>query len=136
MNWTGGTLQRTKNANKGVIQKQKAYFAKARTNLQNVPDPPIAPFRPSYLQNDDSFELAGHLPSFGTGSVRHTGHAAQRHRDETEPSHEVTEHVKRSPIFKSSGAVQQPTRITTRIRKCESSVAFFSQHGDPSHAMS
>jgi hypothetical protein len=77
MNWTGGTLQRTKNANKGVVQKQKAYFAKARTHLQNGPDSPIAPFRPSYLQNDDSFELAGHLPSFGTRSVRHTKSTAE-----------------------------------------------------------
>ncbi|KAF2822086.1 hypothetical protein CC86DRAFT_448494 [Ophiobolus disseminans] len=81
MNWTGGTLQRTKNANKGVVQRQKAHFARVRTYLQNGSNTSIAPFRPSYLQNDDSFELAGHLPSFGSGSVRHTGHSARHHRD-------------------------------------------------------
>jgi hypothetical protein len=83
MNWTGGTLQRTKHANKGITQKQKAYFARARTHLQNGSKSPAVPFRPSYLQNDDSFELAGHLPSFGSGSVRHTGHPARNRHDTT-----------------------------------------------------
>ena len=88
MNWTGGTLQRTKNANKGVVQKQKAYFARARTHLQNGSKSPVAPFRPSYFQNDNNFELVGYPPSFGSGSVRHTGHSARRRREATdrEPS--------------------------------------------------
>jgi hypothetical protein len=83
MNWTGGSLQRTRNANKGIVQKQKAYFARARTHLQNGPRSPAAPFRPTYLQNDDNFELAGCLPSFGSGSVRHTGHSARRRNEAT-----------------------------------------------------
>jgi hypothetical protein len=56
MNWTGGSLQRTKIANKGVTQKQKAYFARARMHLQNGPTSPAAPFQPSYLRNDDRVE--------------------------------------------------------------------------------
>ncbi|KAF2028809.1 hypothetical protein EK21DRAFT_90328 [Setomelanomma holmii] len=81
MNWTGGSLQRMKHANKGVTQKQKAYFVRARTHLQNGSKSPVVPFRPSYLQNDDNFELAGHLPSFGSGSIRHTGHSTRHRRD-------------------------------------------------------
>jgi hypothetical protein len=81
MNWTGGSLQRTKHANKGVVQKQKAYFAKARTQLQSDSKSPAAPFRPTYLLNDSIFELAGHLPAFGSGSVRHTGHSARNRRE-------------------------------------------------------
>jgi len=84
MNWTGGSLQRTKQANKGVLQKQKAFFARTRTHLQNGPKSPAAPFRPTYLQNDDSLELAGHLPALGSSSVRHIGQSAWHHH---EPAH-------------------------------------------------
>ena len=35
MNWTGGRLQRHKQAGKGLIHKQKAFFAKQRTKLHN-----------------------------------------------------------------------------------------------------
>ncbi|KAG9194174.1 hypothetical protein G6011_04209 [Alternaria panax] len=77
MNWTGGSLQRTKKANRGVLQQQKAYFAKARTQLQNATDSPAAPFRPSYLRDNDDCGLWGITPSV-SGSVRHTGHAAKR----------------------------------------------------------
>lgn len=130
MNWTGGTLQRTKTASKGVVQKQKAHFAKARTNLQNGPDSPNAPFRPSYLQNDDSFELTRRLPSFGSGSVRHTGHSARRHREEADQElsqrrqrDAPEQHKGGSPRRFVSAAEQQPTRIQI----CESSTAMFSQ---------
>jgi hypothetical protein len=58
MNWTGGSLQRTKIANKGVAQKQKAYFARARMHLQNGPTSPAAPFQPSFLRNEDRPEPA------------------------------------------------------------------------------
>ena len=78
MNWTGGTLQRTKNADKGVIQKQKAYFARARTQLQQSPGTPAAPFRPEFFQDGDDRELDHHLPLLGSGSVRHTGHLARK----------------------------------------------------------
>jgi hypothetical protein len=76
MNWTGGSLQRTKKANTSVLQQQKAYFAKARTQLQNATNSPVAPFRPSYLQDNDKFGLWG-MVSSGSGSVQHTGHAAK-----------------------------------------------------------
>ncbi|KAI4665235.1 uncharacterized protein J4E88_010560 [Alternaria novae-zelandiae] len=86
MNWTGGSLQRTKKANTGVIQQQKAYFARARTQLQNDTNPPVAPFRPSYLQDDEDSYLLGIAP-FGSGSLRHTGHAAKRRNERTQPEH-------------------------------------------------
>jgi hypothetical protein len=82
MNWTGGTLRRTKHANKGVIQKQKAHFARARTQLQYSPGTPAAPFRPDFLQGSNTYGLGQPLPAFGIGSVRHTGHSAREHREE------------------------------------------------------
>jgi hypothetical protein len=83
MNWTGGSLQRTKQANKGVVQKQKAYFARARTRLQSGPSAPAVPFRPDYIQNGESLEPSGRPSLYGTGSVRHTGHPARpRHERE------------------------------------------------------
>jgi hypothetical protein len=56
MNWTGGSLQRTKIANKGVAQKQRAHFARARMHLQNGPTSAAAPFYPSFLRNEDRSE--------------------------------------------------------------------------------
>ncbi|KAE8866782.1 hypothetical protein PTNB73_04876 [Pyrenophora teres f. teres] len=76
MNWTGGSLQRTKKANAGVLQQQRAYFAKARTHLQNATNSPIAPFYPDYLRESEHPGLS-RMSSFGSGSVRHTGHSAR-----------------------------------------------------------
>ncbi|KAF1918463.1 hypothetical protein BDU57DRAFT_200070 [Ampelomyces quisqualis] len=70
MNWTGGSLQRTKQANKGVVQKQKAYFAR-RTHLQNGRNTPAVPFKPDYFQNDDGSGLSGRLPLCGTAQPLH-----------------------------------------------------------------
>jgi hypothetical protein len=79
MNWTGGSLQRTKTAHRGaVLQQQRAYFAKARTQLQDNTHSPIAPFRPSYLCDTEESGFMAQMPSFGSGSVRHTGHSARR----------------------------------------------------------
>ena len=62
MNWTGGRLQRSKNANKGIVQKQKAHFARARTQLHND-----APTIQSSL-------LCGDPPAVSR-TVRHAGHS-------------------------------------------------------------
>jgi hypothetical protein len=90
MNWTGGSLQRTKHASKGIVQKQKAYFAKARTHHQ---DGAKSPFRPSYLGDDNSFGLSRHMPSYGKGSVRHTGHTARRRYAPTQRVHPPDDHT-------------------------------------------
>ena len=37
MNWTGGNLSRTRNANTSITAKQKNHFAKARAKLQSAP---------------------------------------------------------------------------------------------------
>ena len=96
MNWTGGTLQRTKNANKSVIQKQKAYFARARTQLQQGPATPATPFRPDYLNDEDDSELGHYLPSFGKDSAHHTGHSVTNlcglHRRDTSPAARRSRH--------------------------------------------
>ena len=76
MNWTGGSLQRTKKANTGIVQQQRAYFAKARTHFQNATNLPAAPFFPSYLRESENAGFLG-IPPFGSGSVRHTGHSAR-----------------------------------------------------------
>ncbi|EAT82110.1 hypothetical protein HBI56_080920 [Parastagonospora nodorum] len=83
MNWTGGSLQRTKQASKGVVQTQKAYFARARTHLQNGPKSHAAPFKPTYLRNDEKSELTGQLPAFVSSSVRRTEHSAWYHHEPT-----------------------------------------------------
>ncbi|EUC33115.1 hypothetical protein COCCADRAFT_96923 [Bipolaris zeicola 26-R-13] len=70
MNWTGGSLQRTKKANSGMLQRQRAYFAKARTNLQNIPQTPVAPFIPSYLRDNSKSDYLA-VPSFELISDRH-----------------------------------------------------------------
>jgi hypothetical protein len=93
MNWTGGSLQRTKHANKGIVQKQKAHFAKARNHCQDGPKLPAVPFRPSYLGVDNSFELSGHLPSYGRGSVRHTGHTARPRYAPAQRVHSPDDHT-------------------------------------------
>jgi hypothetical protein len=93
MNWTGGSLQRTKHANKGVVQKQKAFFAKARTHLQNSPKSPATPFRPTYLQNDSSFELSSHLPPFEASPIQHTRHSAQRRLESIQRSSSPVDHT-------------------------------------------
>jgi hypothetical protein len=93
MNWTGGSLQRTKHVNKGIVQKQKAYFAKARTHLRNGSKSPAVPSRPTYLQNDSTFELAGHLPAFGSGSARHAGYSARRRHASMQRSISPDDHI-------------------------------------------
>jgi hypothetical protein len=81
MNWTGGTLQRTKYANKGVMQRQRAYFARARTKLQQSPSTQSTPFRPEYYHNSDgrdvgdqSAEDSARFPRDSTG-MRHSDDA-------------------------------------------------------------
>jgi hypothetical protein len=84
MNWTGGSLQRTTKANKGVLQQQKAYFAKARIHLQHTSNSPVAPFRPSYLRDNEESDLKGGMLAFGSGSVWHTGHSVKRRDERTQ----------------------------------------------------
>ena len=123
MNWTGGTLQRTRQANKGVLQQQRAYFAKARTHLQNATNKPIAPFYPSYLcDNNESGPLG--MPSFDSGSVRHMGHSVKRPRERAH--HEDKPNDRRSAI---SGHEVFPHETSSRR------VAFHSpQYGAPHQA--
>ncbi len=78
MNWTGGSLQRTKNANKGILQKQKAYFAKARTQLQNNSNRSTANFRPSYLDEDEYYDLTRRVPTGRAASFHQSGHSLRR----------------------------------------------------------
>ncbi len=73
MNWTGGTLQRTKNANKGVIQKQRAHFARARTKLQQSPNSPTTPFRPDFLRDGDCIDFGHHIDSSTSSVIYHAG---------------------------------------------------------------
>lgn len=112
MNWTGGTLQRTKHANKGVMQKQRAYFARARTELQQSPSTQSTPFRPEYYHNNDGRDVGdpfvegtARLPRDSAG-MRHSNDAhcpspkAQRERwmkrerkaQKTEPRISITGH--------------------------------------------
>lgn len=78
MNWTGGSLQRTKTANGGVLQQQKAYFARARTHLQNELNAPVAPFQSRYLHG--SGDTNSLFPLLGTDSNGNTGHARRQQK--------------------------------------------------------
>ena len=40
-----------KKSNGGLVQKQKAYFARARTQLQKETNSTVAPFQPGFLCN-------------------------------------------------------------------------------------
>lgn len=80
MNWTGGSLQRTKNANRGVRQKQKAFFARARTKLQNDSNSHCAPSHPSFLRKNDPVTSA-RTPWLGLGAMRHTSQPARCERE-------------------------------------------------------
>jgi hypothetical protein len=84
MNWTGGSLQRTKKANQGTVQKQKAFFSRARTQPEKASNLSVTQFRPSYLQDDETFEVTARMPPFGSGSVRHAGHSARSRREVVE----------------------------------------------------
>ena len=77
MNWTGGSLQRTKNANKGVVQKQKAYFARARTQIQNKPKSPVTNFCPSYLRVNEDLDHDRQISTFRTASLHQIGHSSR-----------------------------------------------------------
>lgn len=82
MNWTGGSLQRTRKANGGIIQQQKAYFARARAHLQNVTNLPTTPFRPSYLNASREDGLPGQEASLATRSLRHKGQTSKPRRQD------------------------------------------------------
>jgi hypothetical protein len=92
MNWTGGSLQRTKHANKGITQKQKAYFARARTHHQEGSKSPAVSFRPSFLGVDSSFESRGHVPSYWLGSV-HTRHSGRQRHAPAQPVDSTDDHA-------------------------------------------
>lgn len=73
MNWTGGTLQRTEHANKGVVRTQRAYFARARTKLQRSPGTSMAHFRPSYLHENVNRDPRRRILELRSSPRRHTG---------------------------------------------------------------
>lgn len=74
MNWTGGKLQRSKHASKGIGQIQKAHFARARTQLQKSKNSLTSPFRPIFYRDDEA-GLGGQLSSFSSHAIYHTGHS-------------------------------------------------------------
>jgi hypothetical protein len=74
MNWTGGRLKRSKDANKGIIQKQKAHFARARTRLQHS-TPASTPAFPSDLFCDESVSQHPQLLLSRARAARPTGHS-------------------------------------------------------------
>ncbi|KAF2865144.1 hypothetical protein BDV95DRAFT_612934 [Massariosphaeria phaeospora] len=111
MNWTGGRLQRSRNANKGIQSRQKQYFARRRTELQSGSDLPGLPFRPNYLDQDEKFELGGRLPAYGTGSIRHAGHSKRLHR------HGSSGESPEQPSLRHSQRVEAEQAATPR-RKC------------------
>ncbi|KAF2740189.1 hypothetical protein EJ04DRAFT_234693 [Polyplosphaeria fusca] len=91
MNWTGGSLQRHSRAtNGGVVRRQKQHFAKVRTQLQNGSHESSISFRPSFSQGDN-FSIGSHMPVFGLGSRRHTGHSK---RIQDERAHDVLPRLK------------------------------------------
>ncbi|KAF2838427.1 hypothetical protein M501DRAFT_1017435 [Patellaria atrata CBS 101060] len=78
MNWTGGRLQRHAKNNNSVVARQKQYFSKVRTKLQNDTSMNQGHilFKPEFLLgNDDSINV--NLP-IGEGTRTHVGHSKMR----------------------------------------------------------
>ena len=75
MNWTGGRLCRSRNANSSVSAKQKNHFAKVRANLQSAHSfsPKRQPFDLGHWRPD--YESTHILPS---GSSQHYGHSQRQ----------------------------------------------------------
>lgn len=64
----------SKRSGNTAVNRQKQHFAKIRSRTQNGSSPQIAPFRPSFLREDDNAP-AGDVTPFGGGSTRHSWHA-------------------------------------------------------------
>lgn len=112
MNWTGGTMQRTKKANASVLQRQKAYFAKARTNPRNTPQTLVAPFRPSFLHDDDKLGPGG-LASSGSYSVRR-GERSMTSGGETLQREHVATCTRQNKWSAISGCGVSPRELSSR----------------------
>lgn len=78
MNWTGGSLQRTKHAKGGISHQQKAYFARARTHPEHEIRIPVTHFRPSWLQNTASLTSVDAHALFEGDSVKIARHPVRQ----------------------------------------------------------
>ncbi|USP78141.1 uncharacterized protein yc1106_05415 [Curvularia clavata] len=116
MNWTGGSLQRTKKANAGMLQQQKAYFAKARASTQSTPRMPVAPFCPSFLRDDDKLGPGG-LPSFGSYSVLRGERSVASGGERLQREHVPTRQNKWSAISGRGASPREPSsrRVTHHL---------------------
>lgn len=115
MNWTGGALQRTKNANKGVIQKQRAYFARARTKLQQSSETLATPFHPDFLQVCADFEYGGQSHSASSGSMRH-GSQSVRQRQKGRERH-ASPAVRRQRCGDDQGTLHTSSHFLQNVEK-------------------
>jgi hypothetical protein len=101
MNWTGGSLQRSKAANnKGIVKKQKAHFARARAHLHQGFKTPASPFSIHRfgIQGDDkenkvSFSSPWHPVSFPSPVYLDTEAGRDRANLDRTPSHSRTAHI-------------------------------------------
>lgn len=74
MNWTGGRLQRSKNANRGIVQKQKAHFARARVPIQNDTAARTSPSRNDLVRIEKGHAISiSQPPPSNAHASRHTG---------------------------------------------------------------
>lgn len=112
MNWTGGVLDRSRNANSSLLAKQKAHFAKARSKLnaghaspQNIEIFGNIPIRPGISPGKHGKQPSVHIAP----SSKEEG-SSHRHSHVLElPQHHSSEEVQR---FKH----QMPTPRTERRR--------------------
>ena len=69
MNWTGGRFQRhSGKGNSALVSRQKTYFARARTKLQNGPGE-SSPFKPSFFQQEDDYDKNASIESHSSQSA-------------------------------------------------------------------
>jgi len=81
MNWTGGRLQRhSGKGNSALVSRQKSYFARARTKLQNEPGE-SSPFKPSFFPQEGDHDKKA---SIGSHSSQSTTRKRQTILDEYE----------------------------------------------------
>lgn len=133
MNWTGGRLQRSRAANKGVIQRQKAHFARAKAQLQDSASTDTSPHRPSFFR-DERVSQHHKLPKLSSPhNSRHAGQIATLQGPDKTASWPAHRTVAENGLLHGS---EQYGTMAERHTRGELVLLFFTDHMHaPCHAI-
>ena len=119
MNWTGGRLYRSRNANSSISAKQKNHFAKARAKLQSAQ---------SSTPRGQSFDLGHWRPDYETTHLSPSARSQQRGNLQRQTSPEEFENVR--PLVKKLQTLNQFNESRKRKRPSLEHCAHRSKLGD------